>query len=144
MSPSASKRATSGGRAFAIDAARLASDLKCTDVSVLDMRGRSPVCDYMVIASGTSQRQMKSVAQELSKHAKSSSGAPWRVSADEGSSWIVADFVDVVVHLFEPSQRAWYDLEGLWSDAPHVDWESGSDDEGTTVPARPKARRAAR
>jgi ribosome-associated protein len=129
--------AGSDARAFALGAARLASELKCADVIVLDMKGRSPVCDFMVIASGTSPRQMKSVATEISKLGKSQSSAPWRMSADEGSSWICADFVDVVLHLFEPGQREWYDLEGLWSDASRVEWRSGAD---AKEPVSPRSR----
>ena len=161
MKTPAPKRSTadagSDARAFALGAARLASELKCSDVVVLDMKGRSPVCDFMVIASGTSPRQMKSVATEISKLGKSQSSAPWRVSADEGSSWICADFVDVVVHLFEPGQREWYDLEGLWSDASRIDWRAGTearsgaasragagaDDKDSAASPRPRARRSA-
>ena len=159
MKTPAPKRSTadagSDARAFALEAARLAAELKCTDVIVLDMKGRSPVCDFMVIASGTSPRQMKSVATEISKLGKSQSSAPWRVSADEGSSWICADFVDVVVHLFEPGQREWYDLEGLWSDASRVEWRagadarpsaaarSGADEKDSAASPRPRARRSA-
>ena len=54
---------------------------------------------------------------------------------DTGGTWVVADFVDVVVHLFEPGQRAWYDLDGLWADAPRVTWKRTADE---------KPRRAAR
>lgn len=109
-------------KAFATDAAVLMAGLKCNDIVVLDLVGRSQICDYMVIGSGTSQRQMKSVGEALDKMGKSQGSPAWRMDADTGTSWIVVDFVDVVVHLFEPTQRAFYDIEGMWMDAPKLPW----------------------
>lgn len=97
-------------------------DLKCTDVSVLDVRGLSQVCDYLVIASGTSVRQMRSVAEDCEDLAKERGFPVYRSSRDEGTTWIVVDLVEIVVHLFEPEQRLYYDLELLWGDAKRVDW----------------------
>jgi ribosome-associated protein len=98
------------------------SELKCSDVVILDLVGRSQICDYMLIASGTSQRQMKSVGEAIDKLGKTQGSPAWRTDADSGTSWIVVDFVDVVAHLFEPTQRAFYDIEGLWTDAPRLAW----------------------
>jgi ribosome-associated protein len=109
-------------RAFAIEAARLLADSKCTDVLVLDVRGQSQVCDYVVVGTGTSQRQMRSVAQELEEVGKPLGFTAWRSSRDDGTTWVVVDFVEVVVHLFEPDQRLYYDLELLWADAARVAW----------------------
>jgi len=109
-------------RDFALDAARAASELKCAEVTVLDVRGLSPVCDFMVVASGTSERQMRAVAQEIEDLGKERGSPPFRQSRDGGDTWIVIDFVHVVVHLLEPEQRAFYDLDGLWNDAPRVPW----------------------
>ncbi len=113
-------------RQFAIDAATLMGELKCTDVVVVDLLSRSEVCDFMIIGSGTSQRQMRSVGEAIAKMGKERGSPAWRSDADSGASWIVFDFVDVVVHLFEPSQRAFYDLEGLWADAPRLAWRAAS------------------
>jgi ribosome-associated protein len=108
-------------RAFAVDLARECVLDKCQDVTVLDVRGLSQVCDYVVIASGTSDRQMKSVAQSLEDLGKGRGQPPFRSDRDTGTTWIVVDFVDVVVHLFEPGQRQYYDLESLWADAKPVE-----------------------
>jgi ribosome-associated protein len=110
-------------RAFAVEAARLVSDLKCDQVVLMDVRGRSQVCEYIVVANGTSDRQMRSVADELKDLGGQMGMRRWRGDRDSGGTWVVADFVDVVVHLFEPGQRAWYDLDGLWADAPRVTWK---------------------
>lgn len=108
---------------FAIQAARLMADRHCEDIRLMDVRGVSQVCDYVLIGSGTSDRQMKSVAHELEELGEETSNTVFRSNRDEGGTWIVIDFVDVVAHLFEPNQRAYYDLESLWSDAERVEWE---------------------
>ncbi len=120
---SKSPRAAKAKR-FSIDAASLMSELKCSDVVVIDLEGRSEVCDFVVIGSGTSQRQMRSVGEAVGAMGKKQGSPAWRSDADSGASWIVFDFVDVVVHLFEPGQRAFYDLEGIWPDAPRVSWRA--------------------
>lgn len=109
-------------RAFAIEAARLCGDRKCDDVVLIDVRERSQVCDYIVVASGTSERQMRTVAQEIADLGAEMDHRAWRASVDEGGTWIVIDCVSVVVHLFEPEQRLFYDIEGLWTGAPRVTW----------------------
>ena len=109
--------------AGAVEAARLMADRHCEDVRILDVRGISQLCDYLIIGSGTSDRQMRALAEELDELGAGHGQALFRQSADPGHTWVVLDFVDVVVHLFEPGQRAYYDLDGLWSDAETVSWE---------------------
>ena len=112
---------------FAIEAARLLHDRHCEDIRILDVHGLSQVCDFIIIGSGTSDRQMKSVAGELEELAEAHDEKVYRTNRDTGVTWIVIDFVDVVAHLFEPNQRAYYDLEELWSDAVHVEWSRNGD-----------------
>ena len=107
---------------LAVEAARLCSDDKCTDVVLLDVRGLSQVTDYIVIGTGSSDRQMRSVLDHIEDHGKALGFPAFRVSRDDRASWLLADFVDVVVHLFEPNARAHYDIEMLWGDAPKVTW----------------------
>ena len=117
-------------RAFAIEAARLLADRHCEDVLVLDVHGLSQVCDIVLIGSGTSDRQMKSLASELEDLAEEHGETVFRSNRDSGATWIIIDFVDVVAHLFEPNQRAYYDLEQLWSDATKIPWKrNGVEDE---------------
>ena len=110
-------------RAFAIDSARLLRDDKCEDVVLLDVRGHSPVTDYVLVGSGTSERQMCSVLQHVEELGEGRGMRAFRASTDERAAWLLADFVDIVVHLFEPNTRAHYDLESLWPDAARVAWE---------------------
>lgn len=109
-------------RDFAIEAARLLADRKCEDVRLFDVRGLSQVSDFLLVASGTSDRQMKSVAHEVADEAKVRGIAVFRQNADAGNTWVVIDLVDLVVHLFEPQTRLFYDLESLWDDAERIDW----------------------
>jgi ribosome-associated protein len=111
-----------GPRDFAVEAARTAVDRHCTDVQVFDVRGRSHVCDYVVVASGTSDRQVRSVGSELGDIGERLGMQRFRSNTDPASTWLVVDFVDVVVHLFEPSRRAYYDLDELWSGVPTIDF----------------------
>ena len=110
-------------RDFVIEAARLMDDRHCQEIRLLDVRGLSQVCDYVLIGSGTSDRQMKSVAQELDDLGGRRENPAFRTNYDTAVTWIVIDFIDLVAHLFEPNQRAYYDLEGLWSDAQTVEWD---------------------
>jgi len=109
--------------AFAIEAARTLSDEKCEDIVVLDVRDLSQVTDYILIGTGTSDRQMHSALTHV-EHLGRDKGYPvFRSTDDDRATWLLADFVDVVVHVFEPNQRAHYDLEMLWGDATRVDWK---------------------
>ena len=110
-------------RTFAIGAARSLKDSQCSDALVLNLRGLSPVAEYLVIASGTSDRQMKSAADDVAELAPKTGHMLVRQSADSRNTWIVCDFGDVVVHIFEPQTRAYYDLELLWGDAERVRWQ---------------------
>lgn len=115
-------RAAYAARQYAIDAARLICDEKCEDIIVLDLRGVSTICDYFVIATGTSDRQMRAVADHLRELGKTRGEEPYSVSGYDEGAWIVVDYVDVVVHLFDTEKRSYYDLEALWGDCPRVEW----------------------
>src|SRR5262249_16649101 len=109
-------------RQFAIDAAKLAAHTRCHNVVLLDVRGISPVTDYMILATGTSARQMRSVCDELAEWAQEQHNLR-ALNSDglEGESWMLIDFVDTVVHVFNDEARQFYDLDGLWGDAKRVE-----------------------
>lgn len=110
-------------RAFAVACARILRDDKCEHLVVLDVRGRSQVADYVIVGSGTSDRQMNAALDDAVELGESLGYTAARTNKDDRSTWLLADFVDVVAHLFEPNTRAYYDIEMLWGDAPRVDWE---------------------
>ena len=109
-------------RQFAIEAARLAANTRCHNVVVLDVRGLSPVTDYFVLATGTSARQMRSVVDDLAEFGEGRDYAPLTTSGTDGEAWMLIDFVDVVVHVFDQESRQFYDLDNLWGDARRVEW----------------------
>lgn len=116
-------------RSFAVECARLFKDDKCEHIVVLDVRGRSQVTDYVVVASGTSDRQMNSAIDDAVELGESLGFAAVRTNRDDRSTWLLADFVDVVAHLFEPDTRAYYDIETLWGETPRVEWRREGDEE---------------
>jgi ribosome-associated protein len=124
-------------KAFAIQAARMLADDKCDQIVVIDVRGKSPMSDLLIIGSGTSERQMRSALAHLEDLGAQSQYPCHRSASDDRGTWLLADFFNVVVHLFEPSARAHYDLEMMWGDAPRLAWERPS-------PPAKRARPAAR
>ena len=115
-------------RQFATEAARLAANTRCHNVVVLDVRGLSPVTDYMVLATGTSPRQMKTVTDDLEELGEPMNYHRYSRADDAASNWTVIDFVDVVVHVFSQDARRYYDLDSLWGDAARVEWrEEGAE-----------------
>jgi len=110
-------------RVFAIEAARLMADDKCNEVVVLDVGEKSSVTDYLVIGSGTSDRQMRAVLHHVEELGAQTGYTVLRTSSDDRATWLLADFVNVVVHLFEPNTRAHYDLEMMWGDATRLSWQ---------------------
>jgi ribosome-associated protein len=105
---------------FAMAAARIAQERHCTDIVVLDLRGLSSATDYFVIATGTSERQMRTVADEVSEAGREQGFSRFGRAGYEQGRWILLDYVDVVVHLFDSEYRQFYDLELLWGDAERV------------------------
>ncbi len=110
-------------RELAIEAARLAGDDHCEDIVVLDLRGASPVTDYFVIATGTSDRQIRGTSNHIARMGRNRGQRVWKIAGEDSGDWIVMDFVDVVVHLFDMDHRQYYDLELMWGEAPRVPWE---------------------
>jgi ribosome-associated protein len=108
----------------ALLAARTAEDNRGTNIVVLDMRELTSIFDYFVLASGTSRRQLHAMSEEID-HALEDRMGDRRLGI-EGyveSRWILLDYGDVVVHLFEPETRAYYALEELWGHAKRVPFE---------------------
>ena len=120
--PAPSPADTQAAHALAVDAARLLNDYDCEEIVVFDVGGISQVTRYIVIASGTSDRQIKTLAGKVRELASDRDFPSFGSDRDAASTWLVLDFFDVMVHLFEPVTRAHYDLEMLWGDAERVVW----------------------
>jgi ribosome-associated protein len=114
------RRQNSKAKVFALAAAKVAADRHCADIVVLDLRDISPATDYFVIATGTSNRQMRTVADEISEAAREQGIQRFGRAGYEQARWILLDFVDVVIHIFDAEYRDYYDLELLWGDAERL------------------------
>ncbi len=91
------------------------------DIVLLDMRPVTIITDYFLIGTTTSERQTRAVVDEIAARVKEEMGLlPLSVQGVPEGGWIIMDYGDVVVHVFAPEKRAYYDLEGLWADAPVV------------------------
>ena len=109
---------------LAIDAL---DDLKGADIKTLDVLGKSSVTDVLVIASGSSTRQVKALADNVVVKAKEAGITPLGVEGERESNWILVDLGDVVVHVMLPETRDFYNLEKLWGDeAPAEGTGAGS------------------
>ena len=111
------KKANTDAKLFALAAAQLAGQRHCSNIVVLDLKGKSPATDYFVIATGTSDRQMRTVADEICEAARKQKLQRFGRAGYEQARWILLDFVDVVIHIFDSEYRDYYDLELLWGDA---------------------------
>jgi ribosome-associated protein len=96
----------------------IALDKKAEDVVIIDIREVSSIADYFVVASGSSEIHIKSITDEIVTKLKAKGMPVWHVEGGSGSRWILLDYVDVVVHIFHPESRSFYQLEKLWGDAP--------------------------
>jgi ribosome-associated protein len=92
---------------------------KAVDVTVIDVREVSGVTDYFVIGTGESDMQVRAIAEAVRMQVKEETGErPWKREGTQHNQWVVLDYVNVVVHVFDRERRAYYDLERLWGDAP--------------------------
>jgi ribosome-associated protein len=106
-------------------AAELSLERKAQDVLVLDLRGISTATDYFVIASGTSDVQVKAIAEHVVDELKKEGSRPEHLEGMTGGRWVLLDYIDFVVHVFHPQARDFYQLENLWGDAPRWQAQEG-------------------
>ena len=94
-------------------------EVKGVDISLLDLREiENTVCDYFVICNGTSNTHVNAIVSSIQKTvSKAIQDKPWHVEGSENAEWILMDYVNVVVHVFQKHIREFYDIEGLWGDA---------------------------
>jgi ribosome-associated protein len=115
LAPDAAKRATI--------AAQAAADKKGTEIVVLDVGEIISITEMFVLVSATNPRQVKTIAEEVEVALKASGSAgPRSVEGLDDATWVLMDFGDVIVHVFQTETRDYYDLDRLWADAPAVAW----------------------
>ena len=108
------------GELLAKRAAELSLEKKCEEVKILDLRGLTSVTDYFVIITADSERKAKAAAEHIIDELREDGERPMHVEGMDSMHWILLDYIDVVVHIFMPDERRFYDLESLLSDAPIV------------------------
>jgi len=130
-------------------AVRAAEEKKAKDVKAIDIRGLSSVTDYMIIATGSSDTNVRAIAEGVREKLLEKNERPFSMEGLQEGSWVLLDYVDFVVHVFHYEKRLYYGLEELWADAravPVADIaarkRAGSS--GTKTAVRPAARTAAR
>ena len=102
-------------------------EIKARDVTEIDVRGKTSVTDYMVVASGTSTRHVKSIADEVVRFAKKTGVMPLGVEGEREAEWVLVDLGDVIVHVMLPRVREYYALERLWTVGDQPPEDIGSD-----------------
>jgi ribosome-associated protein len=108
-----------GGEALADRIAEIASDRKAIEIRVIDVRGLVSYTDFLVICSGNTERQTKAIRDSIHQQLKDDHGLLPRRSEGLGEArWILADYLDCIVHIFTPDAREFYRLDKLWGDAP--------------------------
>lgn len=94
-------------------------EVKGNDIDILDLRAiDNTVCDYFIICNGTSNTQVNAITNSIQKMvSKELKDKPWHIEGSENAEWVLMDYVNVVVHVFQKHIREYYDIEGLWGDA---------------------------
>ena len=118
--------ATTTPRQLALLAAEVCSDKKAKDIVVLDVRKITTISDYFIICSTSNERQARAITDDLRVRMKEIGKREIGVEGVADGRWVLQDFADIVVHVFLESQREFYDIDGLWSDAKQVRWKKPS------------------
>jgi ribosome-associated protein len=104
---------------------KAALEKKALDPVLLELKGTTSFTDYFLLCSGKSDRQVQAIAQGIEEALKKKGIRPLGQEGMTGGRWVLMDYEDVIVHIFVEPVRMFYDLEGLWSDAPRMDLEKG-------------------
>lgn len=108
---------------WAITAARAAEDKQAADTVILEVGTVLAITDFFVITQASNRRLIRTVAEAVETQLVASGGpAPLRIEGLDDLTWVLIDYGDLVVHIFDPPTRAFYDLERLWRDVPRLEW----------------------
>ena len=121
-------------------AVNAAEDKKASDLVALDISGIASFTDYFLFCTGDSSRQMQAIADEVEQKLKKFGIRPSHVEGYQNAEWILMDYIDLVIHIFSRSARAYYDLERLWRDGKKLD-TSAFIRETVRKPGPPKTRK---
>ena len=108
-------------------AARLTLERKAADVVALDLRGISAATDYFLLATGTSDTQVRSISDHVTRQLRNEGIHPAHTEGRREARWVLIDYIDFVVHVFHPEVRSFYQLETLWGDAPRHEFAADAE-----------------
>ena len=112
------------GSTLALEAAQAASAKKAERIVILDVSKQLVITDHFVICSGNTERQVKTIADEVERQLQEKyQRKPYRREGEREGTWVLLDYVDFVVHVFRKEERDYYELERLWSDAEQIPFE---------------------
>ena len=100
---------------------KAAEDKKAFDIRVIDIRGLSSISDYFIIASGNNERQVVAIADEIDHKMSEQGIEPIHIEGRQTGKWVILDYGDEIIHVFEKDEREFYNLEKLWLDAEYYD-----------------------
>ncbi len=95
---------------------KILSKNKADDIVVINLKNKSNIADYMIIASGTSSRHLQSLSEKILEELKKTGVEDCKIEGYESNDWKLVDAIDIIVHLFHPEKRSFYDLENMWSE----------------------------
>ena len=104
-------------------ACKAIDDKKGQDIKVIDIHNVSVIADYFVIASGTNSNQVQAIVDNVEEQLGRAGYEPKQVEGTRGSNWILMDYGDLIIHVFDEENRLFYDLERIWRDGKEVDAE---------------------
>ena len=96
-------------------------DMKAENVRCFDVRGKSSITDFNILATGSSSPHLRAIVSEVRSRMRDDDVPSYRSSGEPESGWVVLDYLNVIVHVFTPEAREYYDLDGLWKDSPLID-----------------------
>lgn len=108
------------GEALALACAEAAADKKAEDIAILDLRGISSFTDFFIVCSANSDPQLKAISSSVRETMRDLGTSPLNEEGFPASQWVVIDFGEVIVHVFNAEKRDFYNLESLWKDAPRI------------------------
>jgi ribosome-associated protein len=118
--------------------AKAAADKKARGVIRLDVRQRTSIADYFVICEGDTDRQVRAITESIIRACREQGARPFHTAGYEEGSWVVLDYASVIVHVFLPGEREYYDLESLWRPAAPQRRRTGNGERVKTAAARPR------
>jgi ribosome-associated protein len=131
--------ATDTARDLALVAARAASDKLALDVVLIDVSDRLAITDVFVIATGTNERQVEAIVDEVEAKLRDAGVKPLRREGRRDGRWVLLDYADIVVHVQHTEERVFYALERLWKDCPFIPFDDGNPNTTTSATTTPAA-----